>query len=124
MNKETGLNEDQEIVIKLVEQHNSSSLNDFIKKNKGFNISFTDLEGNNLLHYCVKRTSPHMLETLQILLNNGVDARAVNSNFHTPIDVANNNENVSAVSLLKFTISMRNSKNERIIMGVENSDDN
>lgn len=120
-NKE--LKENQDIVIKLVEQHSSSLLNDFLKKNSGFNINFTDIEGNNLLHYCVKRTSPNMLETLQILLNLGVDPRGVNARFQTPIDVANNNENTSAVSLLKYTITMRNSKNERIILGVESSDD-
>lgn len=115
---------EKESIIKMVEQHSSSQVNDFIKKNPDFDYGFTDYDGNNLLHHCVKRTSTYMLETLQILLNKGIDPKGVNAEFKTPIDVANQNDNISAVALLKFNISARNARNEKIVSGLEIDEDN
>jgi hypothetical protein len=64
-----------------------------------------------------------LLSTLQQLLQLGIDPVGVNSSFKTPIDIANENENYEATSLLKYTIDMRNKKNHHcMVTGQEPND--
>lgn len=109
-----------ELLTKLVSEHKSQQLIDFIKKNPDYDYYFTDYNGSNLLHICVEKTSAAMLETLQILVNQGLDTRAVNAIFKTPINIANDHDNVAAVAFLKNFISKRDRQNQDLLnKGIE-----
>lgn len=101
-----------ELLTKLVSEHKSQQLLDFVKKNPDYNYYFTDSNGSNLLHVCVEKTSSSMLETLQVLVNQGLDARAVNAMFKSPINIANDNDNIAAVAYLKNFIMKRDMQNQ------------
>lgn len=120
------MNEDIEkkkLILELVKEHNSKSLTDFLRKNPTMELGFTDELGNNLLHHCVSKVSLNMLETLQVLLHAGIDPVGVNEDFKTPVDLANESNNTPAVALLKYTITMRDKKNQKYILTGEEPTD-
>lgn len=105
-------NNHKEIVTKFVSEHKTQQLRDFLNKEPSYNYSFTNESGSNLLHICVEKTSSSMLETLQFLVQRGLDPKAVNALFKTPIDIANENDNIAAVAYLKDYISKRMKVNQ------------
>jgi hypothetical protein len=120
----------KEMLIQMVLNYKHVQLKSFITQNSCsvFNYYFTDNQGNNLIHMCLSKSSDEinnvaLLSTLQQLLQLGIDPVGVNSSFKTPIDIANENENYEATSLLKYTIDMRNKKNHHfMVTGQEPND--
>lgn len=101
-----------DLLTNLVSEHKPQQLKEFIKQNPLYNYYFTTENGSNLLHICVERTSSALLETLQVLISQGLDPKAVNALFKTPIDIANENDNVAAVAYLKDNINKRMKRNQ------------
>ena len=57
---------------------------------------------------------------LQFLIYQGIDPKAVNALFKTPIDIANENENIAAVAYLKDNINKRLKRNQDFLnTGIE-----
>lgn len=90
--------------IKLVKAQNIDQLHIFSAKNKDFNFSFTDENGNTLLHYAVEVQTEKTQAILKWLVGEGIDIQSVNKNFETPLEVAKKYKNIPAMSYLNMLL--------------------
>lgn len=102
--------------VMLVDLAKNQKLNEiklFLLENESFPINFTTDDGSNLLHFVATRLSENTLGIIQLLLEKGVDPLAVNEKFITPIEVAKENNNIPALTIMKHYINkkMQDSKN-------------
>ena len=87
---------------------------DLIKLKENFaleekkDLSFTDNDGNTLLHFASDRISEKTLPIVQFLLENGCDPQAVNARFETPLDRAKKSSNIPAMTVIKHYIYKQN----------------
>ncbi len=99
---------EKESLISILEKQNLNGLKDFVAKNNDFNFDFTNEQGQNLLHFLAKTNYENMLEIAKILLEKGIDPRAVDENFVSAIDIAKGNNNHSLLSVFKFYVNQKN----------------
>lgn len=98
----------KESLINILEEQSLNGLKDFIENNNDFNFDFINEHGQNLLHLLAKINSENMLEMARILLEKGVDPRAVDEKFISAMDIAKGNNNHPLLSVFKFYVNQKN----------------
>ncbi len=94
-------------LINIVQQQNLSELKSFLTINKNLDLSFTTESGDTLLHFAASKLTENTLSIIQILLENGLDPLAVNQNFQTSIEVALENNNIPAMTIMKHYVNKK-----------------
>ncbi len=94
-------------LIDIIEKQNINELKSFVKENSDFQLNFTTDNGSNLLHFSANKLSENTLSIIQILLEKGLDPMAVNENFVTPLEIAQQHSNVPAMTIMKHYINKR-----------------
>ena len=97
---------DKDIITDLVRNKDYKNVTVFLKEHSDYDISFTDEQGNTILHYLIKECNKdidngHVLPLAQMLLNMGLSHNAVNQNFKTPLDYAIEKSNAPMIGLFK-----------------------
>lgn len=106
------LSKEQEKIFRAIINQDLGQLENFI--NEKNDCSFTDDEGNTLLHFASDRIGGKTLPIVQLLLENGCDAQSVNCRFETPIDRAKQNNNIPALTVMKHYINIKNKNMENL----------
>lgn len=76
-----------------------------IKNNKYENFNFTDENGKTIIHHAVININEKSGPLLQELIKLDIDLNSVDENFETAIDLAINNNNIIAATILKNKIN-------------------
>lgn len=75
--------------------------------NKGIDLSFTTENGDTLLHFAASKLTENTLSIIQVLLECGIDPLSVNKNFQTSIEVAQENNNIPAMTIMKHYVNKK-----------------
>lgn len=108
------LNKEQENIFQAIINQDLEKLKDFFENNEEKNCSFTDDEGNTLLHFASDRLTEKTLPIVQLLLQCGCDPQSVNMRFESPLDRAKKNNNIPAMTVMKHFINLKNKENQEI----------
>lgn len=106
------LTEEQEKMFHAIINQDLDKLKELFSIYQGKDYSFTDENGNTLLHYASDHRSDKTLPIVQLLLRNGCEPQAVNANFETPLDRAKTNNNVPAMTVIKHYINLKNQEDK------------
>ena len=98
--------EEKENLMSLVKEKDYSGIKDFFLEHQGYDLTFTDEQGNTILHYLVKscnkdQENMRVLPLAQLMLDFGLSHTAVNRKFKTPLDFALESNNTPLVGLFK-----------------------
>lgn len=96
-----------EQLINMIEAQDLTSLKNFLSSNKNVDLSFTTEKGDTLLHFASSKLTENTLSIIQILLENGLDPLSVNQNFQTSIEVAQENNNIPAMTIMKHYVNKK-----------------
>lgn len=99
-------------LIEIVKKQDINKLKLFIKENINFNFTFTTEKGENLLHFSTNIISSNTLSIIQILLEKGLDPLSVNENFLNALDIAKENNNIPALTIMKHFINKKNKEDQ------------
>ncbi len=96
-----------EQLINMVEVQDLTALKNFLLSNKNVDLSFTTDTGDTLLHFASSKLTENTLSIIQILLENGLDPLSVNQKFQTSIEVAQENNNIPAMTIMKHYVNKK-----------------
>lgn len=94
-------------IINIVKEQNLIELKKFLLENENFDLCFTTESGDTLLHFATNKLTENTLSIIQILLESGVDPLSVNQNFQTSIEVAQENNNIPAMTIMKHYVNKK-----------------
>lgn len=106
------LNEEKRKIFEAVINQDINRVKRFLELNKNKDCSFTDDEGNTLLHFASDKNSDKTLPIVKLLLDNGCDPHSTNSRFETSLDRAKMNNNIQLIAVLKHFLNMKKRKEE------------
>ncbi len=94
-------------LIKIVKEQNLLELKKVLLSEKSIDLSFTTDGGDTLLHFASSKLTENTLSIIQILLENGLDPLAVNQKFQTSIEVAQESNNIPAMTIMKHYVNKK-----------------
>lgn len=95
-------NLDNDLIFEIVRNQDYDKLLELTSFSK--DLSFTNNEGNTLLHLACETISENTLSIVQYLLSKGCHPLSVNEKFKNCLDVAYQCKNSPAISLMRYYI--------------------